>query len=141
MALSLPAPIPAIVPTQRAAVLIALAAPLALLVAALAPGAWIVAPAAGGALLALVVLDAVLAGRLSSLDFTTFPEIEVGVVRSGADGSACGIGLAWGDAAGAGGAWARTREERTDARRREVKSRTPSPRRRKPAGDRTGRPG
>ena len=78
MALSLPAPIPAIVPTQRAAVLIALAAPLALLVAALAPGAWIVAPAAGGALLALVVLDAVLAGRLSSLDFTTFPEIEVG---------------------------------------------------------------
>ena len=69
---------PAIVPTQRAAVLIALAAPLALLVAALAPGAWIIAPAGGGALLALVLLDALLAGRLGSLDFTTFPDIEVG---------------------------------------------------------------
>ena len=37
-----------IVPTTRAALAAALAAPLALLVAALAPGAWVLVPAAGG---------------------------------------------------------------------------------------------
>jgi uncharacterized protein (DUF58 family) len=67
-----------ILPTQRAAILIALFAPLALLIAALAPGAWIVAPALGGALLALVVADALRAGRLIDVRVLAPPEIEVG---------------------------------------------------------------
>jgi uncharacterized protein (DUF58 family) len=67
-----------IVPTPRAAILLALAAPLALLVAALAPGAWVVAPALGGALLLLVLADALAAGRADDVQFTTFPDIEVG---------------------------------------------------------------
>jgi hypothetical protein len=35
------------VPTQRAAILVALAAPVALVIAAIVPGAWIAAPAFG----------------------------------------------------------------------------------------------
>ena len=42
--------LPRILPTARAAVLIALAAPLALVIAAVAPAAWIAAPALGGTL-------------------------------------------------------------------------------------------
>jgi uncharacterized protein (DUF58 family) len=67
-----------IVPTGRAAALIALAAPLALLVAALAPGAWIVAPALGLVLLGLVLADALLAGRLADLRVITPADCEVG---------------------------------------------------------------
>ena len=71
-----------IVPTTRAAVLIALAAPIALLIAATAPAAWIVAPALGLTLLLVVLLDALAAGRLVDVRVITQPDIEVG-----ADGS------------------------------------------------------
>ena len=70
--------LPRIVPTTRAAVLIALAAPLALLIAAAAPGAWIAAPALGGTLLVLVLLDAMLAGRLADLRVLAPGDCEVG---------------------------------------------------------------
>ena len=68
----------AILPTLRAGIVIALAAPFALLIAALAPQAWIIAPALGGTLLALVLLDGLLAGRLNDLRFTALPDAEVG---------------------------------------------------------------
>ena len=54
-------------PSTRAAVLLALAAPLALIVAAAAPGAWVAAPALGAALLVMVLLDALLAPALVDL--------------------------------------------------------------------------
>ena len=72
------APRLAIVPTQRAAVLIGLAAPLALVIAAAAPGAWLVAPALGLALLLLVLADALLAGRLADLRLVLPADGEVG---------------------------------------------------------------
>jgi len=67
-----------IVPTGRTVILAALAAPCAVLVAALAPGAWIVAPAAGLALLVLVLLDALLAGRLEQCRILAPSDCEVG---------------------------------------------------------------
>jgi uncharacterized protein (DUF58 family) len=70
--------VPRIVPTARAAVLIALAAPLALLVAALAPAAWVAAPALGVLLLALVLADAALAGRLADLRVIAPDDCEIG---------------------------------------------------------------
>ena len=69
---------PLIVPTTRAAVLIALAAPLALLIAAIAPAAWIAAPLLGAALLGLVLLDALLAGRLADIRLIAPGDTEVG---------------------------------------------------------------
>src|SRR5690606_21049887 len=69
---------PHIVPTRRAVVLLALAAPLAVIVAALAPGAWIVAPALGGALLALVIADALMAGACPDLRLALPPDVEGG---------------------------------------------------------------
>src|SRR5690606_27996062 len=67
-----------LVPTLRAVILIALAAPVALLIAAIAPGAWIVAPALGGALLIVVLADALAAGRARDVQFTVAPDVEVG---------------------------------------------------------------
>lgn len=67
-----------VVPTRRAAVVLAMAAPLALVIGAMAPGAWILAPLLGLALLVLIVLDALLAGRLTDLAFTVEPDAEVG---------------------------------------------------------------
>ncbi len=67
-----------IVPTNRAAILIACAAPAALVIAALAPGAWIAAPALGGALLLLIIADALAAGRVAGLDFSYSPDGAVG---------------------------------------------------------------
>ena len=67
-----------IVPTTRAAVLIALAAPVALLIAAIAPGAWVVAPALGMAIFALVAGDAFLAGRLVDTRVIAPSDMEVG---------------------------------------------------------------
>ncbi|MEO0644228.1 MAG: alpha/beta hydrolase fold domain-containing protein [Pseudomonadota bacterium] len=55
-------PLP-IVPTERAAWTIAGFAPLAVLIAALAPGLWVIAPIAAAALIALIVIDAYLAGQ------------------------------------------------------------------------------
>jgi len=67
-----------IVPTQRAAWIAALAAPVALVIAAAAPGAWVVAPAAGAVLLMLVLLDAALAGRLAEWKLIAPDDTEVG---------------------------------------------------------------
>lgn len=68
----------AILPTPRAAVLIALAAPAALLFAALAPAAWVLAPALGGLLLLLVVGDALAAGQTQDVQCTVAADAEVG---------------------------------------------------------------
>jgi uncharacterized protein (DUF58 family) len=67
-----------IVPTTRAVVLIALAAPVALLIAAIMPGAWVVAPALGVTLLLLVVGDALAAGPLEELKLIAPADCEVG---------------------------------------------------------------
>jgi uncharacterized protein (DUF58 family) len=74
----LPASFALVVPTGRAGIVIALAAPVALLIGAMMPGAWIVAPALGGALLVLVIADALAAGSARDVHFGTFPEVEVG---------------------------------------------------------------
>jgi uncharacterized protein (DUF58 family) len=67
-----------IVPTLRAAILIALAAPVALVIAASAPAAWVAAPALGGAILLLVLADALAAGALRAVEVTVPRDIEVG---------------------------------------------------------------
>lgn len=67
-----------IVPTQRAALLVAAAAPVALLVAAIAPAAWILAPMLGVVVLALVVGDALMAGTLREFMLVTREDGEVG---------------------------------------------------------------
>lgn len=67
-----------VVPTLRAVVLIALAAPVALLIAAITPGAWIVAPALCGALLLVVLADALAGGRMADVRLTVSPDVEVG---------------------------------------------------------------
>lgn len=67
-----------IVPTLRAAVLMALAAPVALVIGATRPDAWIVAPLAGLLMLGLVVLDALLGGRLEDLRVMVPGDVEVG---------------------------------------------------------------
>ncbi len=73
-----PASFPAIVPTARAAALAGLAAPLALVLAALYPAAWIAAPLLGLLLAALVLADALLAGRLTDLRLLAPADGEVG---------------------------------------------------------------
>lgn len=67
-----------IVPTARAAALVVGAAPVALVVAALAPDAWVIAPILGALILALVLIDAALAGRLTEVRFTALSDVEVG---------------------------------------------------------------
>ena len=66
------------VPTGRAALLVAAAAPVALLIAVLVPGSWAAAPLLGTIVLALVVLDALLAGRSQGCDITLLSDVEVG---------------------------------------------------------------
>ncbi|MDP5104403.1 MAG: DUF58 domain-containing protein [Erythrobacter sp.] len=65
-------------PTERAAWLFAGLAPVAVVIAASAPGAWVIAPLIGAALLALVVIDALLAGRSAGWDIHAPPDVEVG---------------------------------------------------------------
>jgi uncharacterized protein (DUF58 family) len=67
-----------IVPTGRAIMLLAMAAPLALVIAALTPQLWSVAPALAGTLLALIVIDALMAGRLIDVRVIAPREIAVG---------------------------------------------------------------
>ncbi|MEO5596995.1 MAG: DUF58 domain-containing protein [Novosphingobium sp.] len=67
-----------IVPTTRAVVLIALAAPVALLIAAIAPGAWVAAPALGVTLLVLILADGLAAGPLLELKLIAPADCEVG---------------------------------------------------------------
>ena len=66
------------VPTGRAALLIAAAAPAALLLAVLVPGSWVAAPLLGTMVLLLVALDALLAGRAETIDLSALPDAEVG---------------------------------------------------------------
>lgn len=68
----------AFVPTARALLLIAAAAPLAVLLAVLVPGLAASAPILGTLVLALTGLDALLAGRLAGLDFAVGEDVEVG---------------------------------------------------------------
>jgi uncharacterized protein (DUF58 family) len=63
---------------MRAALLVALAAPIALVIAAVAPGAWIAAPALGGAILVLVFTDALLAGSAEHVHLSAPADVEVG---------------------------------------------------------------
>lgn len=74
----MPRPTSLIVPTRRAAVVLALAAPVALVIGATAPGAWIVAPLLGLALLVLIVGDGLVASTVKTLDFTARSDEEVG---------------------------------------------------------------
>lgn len=67
-----------IVPTARAAVLLVLGAPVALVVGATRADAWVFAPLLGVAVLMLVVVDALLAGRLEDLRVTVPGDVEVG---------------------------------------------------------------
>jgi uncharacterized protein (DUF58 family) len=67
-----------IVPTERAAWIAAGLAPVALVIAATAPGAWVIAPLAGAVLLALVLLDAALAGKVVRWGIDAPADTEVG---------------------------------------------------------------
>ncbi len=71
-------PLLIVAPTERAAWMAAALAPLALLLATTQPGAWIVAPAMVAALLGLIVVDALLAGRLEAWELRTAEDVEVG---------------------------------------------------------------
>ncbi len=71
-----------IVPTARAAILLAISAPVALVVAAIAPGAWVIAPLAGLALLLAVLLDAFAAGGPREVRLTLPSDTEVGATSS-----------------------------------------------------------
>ncbi|MFM5917622.1 MAG: DUF58 domain-containing protein [Novosphingobium sp.] len=66
------------VPTARAALLVAAAAPVALLIAVMVPGSWAVAPLLGTLVLALVALDAMLAGRMRDVELAALADAEVG---------------------------------------------------------------
>lgn len=70
------------VPTARAVVLLALAAPTALALALVAPAGWIIAPALGAAVLALIVADALVAGSLADVRLIAPAEIAVGAPAS-----------------------------------------------------------
>lgn len=67
-----------IVPTTRAVVLLALAAPVALVIGATQPDAWVFAPLLGLAVLVLILVDALLAGRLDDLRVVVPGDVEVG---------------------------------------------------------------
>ncbi len=74
----MPIPFARLVPTRRAVILLAAAAPLALLLATLAPGTWVMAPALGAAFLALVLADAMFAGRVAEIGLEVPSDVEVG---------------------------------------------------------------
>jgi len=73
MALSLP-----LVPTSRAAWLIAGLAPVAAVIGAVSPSLWIVAPVAAVALIVLVVIDGLLAGSVLEWQVVAPADTEVG---------------------------------------------------------------
>ena len=68
----------AFIPTGRAALLVAAAAPLALLLAVFVPGSWAAAPVLGTLIIGLVVIDALLAGRVLTAELTVQADVEVG---------------------------------------------------------------
>lgn len=66
------------VPTERAAWIAAGLAPVAVVIAATAPGAWVIAPLAGAVLVALVLVDAMLAGGVTRWGIDAPADTEVG---------------------------------------------------------------
>lgn len=78
MKLDRPLPVSLIVPTGRAALVAVALAPVALLLAVVQPGLWVLAPGLALALLALVLADAVLAGRFDHLRLDYPADVEVG---------------------------------------------------------------
>ena len=71
----------ALVPTPRAALLMAAAAPLALLVAVLMPARWTLAPLLGTMVLVLIVIDALAAGALKSITLDMADDVDVGIAK------------------------------------------------------------
>jgi len=67
-----------ITPTKRALWAIAAAAPIAVLIAATAPGAWIIAPAVVVGIIVLILLDALLAGRMNEWEWSAPSDTELG---------------------------------------------------------------
>lgn len=67
-----------LVPTERAAWLIAAFAPIALIIAAVTPGLWVVAPAAAIVLIGLIVADGLLAGSCEEWEVKAPADTEVG---------------------------------------------------------------
>lgn len=67
-----------VVPTARAAVTLAIIAPVALVIAAASPALWVIAPVAGLAVLVMVLIDALLAGRVADLRVIVPGDVEVG---------------------------------------------------------------
>jgi uncharacterized protein (DUF58 family) len=67
-----------VVPSGRTLALLALLAPAAVVVAATAPNAWLAAPVAGLVLLALTMVDGLLAPRLLDLKLAAPADVEVG---------------------------------------------------------------
>ncbi len=67
-----------VVPSGLSLVLLALLAPVAVVIAATAPDAWVAAPLAGLVVLAMIVLDGFLAGRLRDLRVDVPSDVEVG---------------------------------------------------------------
>ena len=65
-------------PTTRATLLLIAIAPLALLLAAVAEAAWVLAPLLGLTVLALVVIDAALAGRIADVRLIAPADAEIG---------------------------------------------------------------
>lgn len=66
------------VPTELAAWILAAFAPVAALIAAIAPGFWIIAPIGACVLVALVIVDAVIAGGLGDWEVGIPADTEVG---------------------------------------------------------------
>jgi len=67
-----------IVPSERAAWIIAGFAPVAVVIAALTPGLWVIAPLAAAALVALVVIDAWIAGDVERWQLDAPTDTEIG---------------------------------------------------------------
>lgn len=67
-----------IVPTERAAWAIAAFAPVAVLIAAVTPGLWVIAPIAASALVALIAVDAWIAGGVERWGVSPADDVEVG---------------------------------------------------------------
>lgn len=76
--MALPRPTLPVVPTQTAAWLIAGFAPVAVVIGAITPGYWVIAPVAAGALVLLVLIDALMAGRLEEWQVAAPNDTEVG---------------------------------------------------------------
>ena len=69
---------PGVAPTPRCVLALAGLGPLALGLAMFVPGAWVAAPLLGLLLLALVLVDGALAGRLEEAAIAAPPQVEIG---------------------------------------------------------------